>query len=78
MLHTLGPWRACGTTVQAVDGSVVCQTQKPEDAKLIAQAPELLRLLKERTYDYNKHYELWADQNRDRRLAIGRAEGTLG
>lgn len=75
MLHSLGPWKVDGCCVRDVSGNVVCQSAKPEDAKLIAQAPELLRLIREITEDEGNPDSTFYD---DVTLAIGRAEGTRG
>lgn len=47
MLHTLGPWRSAGRTVYGVDGKTVAVVVTEADARLIAQAPEMLKLLSE-------------------------------
>lgn len=79
MLPTLGPWESTGgasaVAVVGVDGRVVATVGKPADARLIAQAPEMLRLLKE----WRERHDGSSYANRNEiDLVIGRAEGHLG
>lgn len=74
-VHSLRPWTAEGVAVRDAGGALVCTCVTEADAKLIAQAPEMLNLLQyavhpssgKRTLDWNAA-----------QLAIDRAEGTRG
>ena len=77
MAHTPGPWRTMpsgrGGIPIANTGAILCRVESPDDAALIAAAPDLLAALRkiEQQADYGQ-----MDACRDiARAAIAKAEG---
>lgn len=71
--HTPGPWEWDGKFIVCIPHAegVTCFRTNPEDARLIAAAPDLLKALKQIEFDWDGEEE----DMYEARAAIAKAEG---
>ena len=79
--HSPGPWTCDSTTVWDANSCWVCSRVIPENASLIAAAPDMLRMLRvlseksESGADTKDEWYVWRDAMQEAKELIARLDG---
>jgi len=79
--HSPGPWTFDGESVWGADNCYVCSKVTPGNARLIAAAPDMLRMLRvlseksESGADTKDEWYVWRDAMHESKALIARLDG---